>query len=793
MRPGSVAWGLALRCPGRSGFDAGQPQKYNQKSGARPPDVERAMGNQAIIGWSRGGRPRKQRSRLRTLVLYLQIGVLLLFGVGIGGIIGAFITVSRMLPKVTGYSPPEVTKIYSSDGVLLNTVGTENREYVSLKQVPKDLINATIAIEDSRFYEHSGVDFRGIARAVVENIRGGAISQGGSTITQQLARNVYLSQKRTISRKVREAILAVLIERNYTKPKILELYLNQVYYGSGAYGVQAASKVYFGKDVDHLDLSQCALLAGLPRAPSTFSPHVNSEKAFARRDTVLARMAELRYITPEQHDKGKAERIRIEPLKPARFRSKAPYFTDYVKQYLGERYEYSDLVYRGGLRIYTTVNWQMQDRAQRALTRGIEAAKHSGQMNAMKGNGALICIEANTGYIRAMVGGEDYTKSMFNRAVQAQRQPGSSFKIFDYTAAVDTLGWDADHVVQGGRYYAPPDALGRVWAPRNYDGKYPGAMTIKQAVARSVNVPAVRTAMQVGLHTVIRYAHMMGIKSDIEAYPALAIGGIKGIRVIEMAAAYSVIASGGYYVEPTPIAKITDSQGTLIDEWVPQPRRILPDRTVGVMDGLFRAVVTSHGGTGYAVRDVLDARGKTGTTNDDVDAWFIGYVPGKLVTAVWTGNDDHKPMKHVWGGNVCAPIWRDFMLDAVRVYKDTHPDTSKPKPAQPASRRRANRREARTRTENPTPQDQNQRPEQETGLGTIRVRICDTSQLLATRWCPSTHIETFVEGSQPTTYCNIHGPGAGSTDNGGASPSDDTGGGDRGLRLTPPPPILPER
>jgi 1A family penicillin-binding protein len=614
-----------------------------------------------------------------------------------------------------------------------------------------------------------------------------------------LARNIYLSQKKAFTRKAREAVLAVMIERNYTKSKILELYLNQVFYGSGAFGVEAAAKTYFGKDASELDLAECALIAGLPQRPTDYSPHVDLEAAVNRRNVVLDRMAELGKITPEERDKAKAEKPRIVPLKPTKYRSKAPYFTDYVKRYLREKYEYGDdLIYRGGLRVYTTLNYQMQVAAQKAVTEGIGSAIRGRQMNALKGNGALVCVEPSTGYIRAMVGGTSYEKSEFNRAIQAQRQPGSSFKAFVYTAAVAKLDWNANHVVQGGRYsYSFGD--GRVWSPRNYDDRYPGAMTIKQAVAKSVNVPAVRTAMEVGLGEVIKYARIMGIKSDIEQYPALAIGGIKGIRVLEMASAYNVFASGGVYAEPTPIVRITDSQDQVYDEQPPENRPALQQKTVKVMDELFRAVVTS--GTGRSVSSIPEARGKTGTTNADVDAWFIGYVPGKLTCAVWAGNDDHTPMSHVWGGNVCAPIWKKFMQTALRVQAaNREKDKTADKPQQPKQQvqYRPTRPEPTGETQTQTPPEQDINEEfnlpNETEMGTVRVKICEDSQLLATRACTTWHTEEFEQGAQPTQYCNIHGSRRQrGTENGtNPSPRPTTTGEGGGYRMTPPPPILPD-
>ncbi len=728
----------------------------------------------------------------------MQIGLLLVFGIGIGAICGTFLSVSRVLPKVTDYSPPEVTKIYSSDNVLLATVGEENREVVKLEEIPKNLVNATVAIEDSRFYEHGGVDFRGIARAAVKNIIGGKIDEGGSTITQQLARNVFLTQRKTISRKMREAVLAVMIERSYTKTKILELYMNQIFYGSGAFGVQAASKAYFGKEVKDLDLSECAMLAGLPQAPTRLSPHRNVEAAINRRNIVLARMQDLDYITPEKRAKAKAEDPRIVDLKPTKYRSRAPYFTDYVKEYLADKYSYDDMIYRGGLHVYTTVNYRMQESAQRALAAGIRRARASGQVSRTKGNGALISIEPGTGYIRAMVGGADYTDreaGEFNRALKSRRQPGSAFKAFVYTAAVDSLGWDANHVVLGGRYtYSFGD--GRTWSPKNYDGKYPGSMTIKKAVANSVNVPAVRTAMQVGLSTVVRYAHLLGIKSEIEAYPAMAIGGIRGISPIEMAGAYTVFASEGMYAEPTPIAKITTADGAIIEDIIPKPRRVISERTAKVMDELFRAVVT-QGTARRILSGFPEARGKTGTTNNDVDVWFIGYVPKKLVTAVWVGNDNNTSMRNVSGSGVCAPIWKDYMHDAIRVYNDTHrtAPSHKPKDTTAQKPRTENR-------DNATPRDEINAVE-ETDNGAVRIKICNESQLIARRACPSWHTETFAKGTEPTAFCNIHGNTPRGEGGGNPANTGDTGnntqptpapaegaGQDNGeMRMTPPPAI----
>jgi len=673
-------------------------------------------------------------------------------GLGIGAVGAIFYSVSGTNIELSVRTTKEDTKIYSSDGVeLASLFQEEHRERVPLESIPPNLRNATIAIEDSRFYQHSGVDIRGILRALQQNIRYHQVVQGGSTITQQLARNVYLTRRKTLTRKLQEAALAIRIESQYPKDYILEVYLNQVYYGSGAYGVQTASRIYFGKDVKDLNLAECALLAGMPKRPSSYSPFVDIAAARRRRDTVLDRMAELGYITEQAADEAKREPIRLASKKPIKRPYRAGYFVDYVVGQLIDRYG-EELVTSGGLRVYTTLNWRMQQTAQRAVAEGVARAKH---LNV--GQGALIAIEAKTGHIKAMVGGTNYFKTQFNRTVQGPgRQPGSAFKAFVYTAAIDRGVVTPDYVIKvPGRHGVRagqlryPDGKGGWWTPRNYDGRYYPSATVRKAVAKSINVQAIKVAEMVGIEEVIKYAHLMGIKSELEPYMPLAIGGIKGIHPIEMAAAYAVFASGGIYAEPMAVTKITDTEGGVIEENQPQARRVLSEKTVAQMDELFREVVTA--GTGRAVRDVPGARGKTGTTNEDRDAWFVGYIPDKIATAVWVGNDDYRPMRHVWGGNVCAPIWREFTLEALRVYRE-----------QEAKSKSRERRHLKAREVGPAPPAAEPAPEPtsepaEAG-GVVRVTICAESQLLATKWCPSTYQDTFTADAAPDRYCNIHGP-----------------------------------
>lgn len=670
-------------------------------------------------------------------------------GVGIG--LAMFISLSSVLPKIQDVEAPEATIIYSSDGVVLGRIFREDRTNVPLKDMPSYLREATVATEDARFYTHSGVDMRGIARALWANISGSRLKQGGSTITQQLARNVYLTRRKTIERKVQEAVLAILMERHYTKDKILELYLNRVYYGSGAFGVQAASKVYFGKNVDQLSLSECALLAGMPQKPSGYSPHEDLEAAIARRDTVLKLMYQHGYIDENEWDQAKNGKLTIVPLRKGRSTFKAPHFVDYVTRLLKARYG-DDVLFSGGLRVYTTLNYEMQQAAEKALREGVKKYERSRRVS----EGCFIALEPVTGYVRAMVGSVD-PASQFNRCTQGYgRQPGSAFKPFVYATAFEKLGWKPSHRLQDGPFTIHV-AGSEPWSPKNYDDRWHGTVTIEQAVARSINIPAIRAAQAVGVQNVIKYARAMGIKAELEPYLALAIGGVKGVPPIQMASAYGTFANGGVHVEPCAVVRVTNGRGEIIEDYVPEGIPVLTQRTNSYVDQCLRSVVVSPYGTGKNARRVPEARGKTGTTNDDKDAWFIGYVPGKLVAACWVGNDDWTPMRAAYGGMVCAPVWSEFMLKAVPIYDRIHKD---------ANERAARKRQVVRVNENldgdNERRDERGRAEPEADVSTTDsddvtvLRVCEESQLLATSACPSTRTERFVKGTEPASYCTIH-------------------------------------
>lgn len=694
--------------------------------------------------------PRRRRSRVRSFVTALQILILVGISASVGAGLAMFVSLSTVLPKIDEIEAPEATIIYSSDQVVLARIFREDRTNVPLKDMPKSLRDATVAIEDSRFYQHSGVDMRGIVRAVWANVRGHRLAQGGSTITQQLARNVYLSRVKTVERKAQEAVLAILMERHFDKDRILELYLNRVYYGSGAFGVEAASKVYFGKDVGQLNLSEAALLAGMPKKPSGYSPHEDLEAAIGRRDVVLQRMAELGYITPDERDQAMNEKITIVPRARGRKSYKAAHFVDYVVKQLRERYG-EDLLFNGGLRVWTTLNYGMQQAAEKALREGVHRFEKSKRVT----EGCFVAIEPGSGYIRAMVGSVD-PASQFNRCTQGDgQQPGSSFKAFVYAAAFAEGGMTPRTRIKD-EPTPYPGANGKVWRPRNYDGRWHGWVAIKAAIAQSINIPAIKVADKVGIGKVIQYAELMGIHSKLQPYLSTAIGASE-VKPLEMASAYGTFANGGKHVEPVSVVRVTNSRGDIIEDFTPEGRQVISEHVNDLIDECLRAVVVGRGGTGYNAAAVSEARGKTGTTNDDRDAWFIGYVPNKLVAACWVGNDNNTSMRGAYGGLVCAPVWREFMLKSIPILdKITATEEKGSKPKQTAK----NPDERKTDGADSRKRERTRSPEADVVAtdesDVAEYAICDVSGKLATDNCPS-HMVQFVRGTQPKSYCSTHG------------------------------------
>jgi penicillin-binding protein 1A len=580
----------------------------------------------------------------------------------IGTLAGVVYSYSRHLPdinKMADFQPSRATRIYARDGSLLATLYKQNRTWVPIATIPQRVREAFVATEDRNFYRHHGVDFYGIVRAGIADYRHRDL-QGASTITQQLARALFLSNERSISRKIQEALLAMEIERYYTKGEILERYLNLIYFGAGAYGVEAAAHTYFGTGVGRLTLAQAALLAGLPAAPSAYSPYVSLERAKERQHHVLDRMVAAGYVTQAQAGAAADGSLGLIGDRPTGLQSfRYPYFTTYVDHVL-ERTFGTQAVYEGGLEVDTTLDPQLQRAAQEAVDWGVGRAVSEG-INAHQA--ALVAIRPQTGEIVAMVGGAGpfSLRNQFNRAWQTARQPGSSFKVFVYTTAIDT-GMPPTSIVDD----APvsyPMGDGTQWAPQDDDFRFLGPITLRYALAQSRNVVAVRLAEQLGIDRVIAYAHNMGVKSPLEANLSLALG-TSGVSPLDMASGYATLADQGIHIDPSPLRVVRDALGTpILDNRLPQEVEVVSAGTAYVMTSMLEDVINA--GTGYPNAQIgRPAAGKTGTTSDFHDAWFVGFTPD-LVAAVWLGNDDYRRMSESYGGNVPARTWARFMKAAL--------------------------------------------------------------------------------------------------------------------------------
>ncbi len=604
--------------------------------------------------------PRRRRRWLRTFLLLVGIATLLVGTAGVVTVLWAFAILPRSLPPVTAlesFQPMQGTKLYDDNDELITELHSERRIFVPLAQIPQSLRDAIIATEDRRFYSHWGIDPIGIARAIVQNYRKGRIVEGGSTITQQLTKVLFLTPDRSLERKLKEAVLALELERRYSKDRILEMYLNQVYFGHGAYGVEAAARTYFGKSVSELTVRESALIAGLVRAPSNYSPFERPEAAKLRRELVLRRMAE--YGVLKDQDARRLARTDLGLIPPERRRTTGQYFLEYVTQQLEAKYG-ADLVFKGGLNVYTTLNPFMQLAAERAVREGLKALEG----RTVKGKpaehpeGALVCIEPQTGHIKALVGGYDFFRSEFNRAVLGRRQPGSAFKPFVYIAALEQGFTPATRIDDAPVVY-PVGRNGQPWKPENYDRTFRGPTTLQEAVEESINVVTIKLQEQVGVSHTIQVARRLGITSDLTTDLTLALGS-SDLSLLELTSAYSALANQGTWVPPTTIRYITDSSGKLIEEYVPEGREAVSPDVAYVMTHMLRGVVER--GTGQGARALgRPVAAKTGTTNDYSNAWFIGYTP-RLATGVWVGYDRPKSLgQDETGSRVAVPIWTAYM------------------------------------------------------------------------------------------------------------------------------------
>jgi penicillin-binding protein 1A len=682
---------------------------------------------------------------LWSIVLVLVVG----FGVA-AGIFAAFLKDLPSLDGLEEYQPSVATTLYSDQDEPFHSFYEQRRILVPLDKIPTQLKQAVLAVEDSRFFEHHGLSARAIARALIMNVLARRKAQGGSTITQQLARGLFLTPEKNVSRKIKEALLSVEIEKRYSKEKILELYCNLVYFGHGAYGVEAAAQTYFKKSVGELALAEAAMVAGLPSAPNRFSPIVNPQLARRRRDHVLNRMVDEKIITRAEADA--ASRTPFNETLFTRSSTIAPYFVEHVRQQLEETYG-AYALYNTGLKVYTTLNLKMHRAAEEALvgglrdldkTRGYRPAKAEEmrgrigpyaprpgeilpgtvvqvkpksvevQLGRYRGEipfdtltwaklanpaetfregapilvrvlavneqrkmaelgleqhpeleGALVALDPRDGAVKAMIGGYDFERSKFNRATQAKRQPGSAFKPFIYAAAFDR-GRTPSTVIDDSPISFHTRVGGQVveWSPRNYDRKFHGPTTLRRALENSVNVVTVKLLQDVGVDPVIKLAHQVGIESELRREIALALG-VSEVTPLELVSAYGVFANGGVRAEPFAIRKVTDQQGRILEQHVTETQEVMRPETAYVLVNVMKGVIER--GTGARARVIeRPLAGKTGTTDDATDVWFVGFSPS-LAAGVWIGYDIKRSLGSAeTGGRLALPIWVSFMQKVLR-------------------------------------------------------------------------------------------------------------------------------
>ena len=603
--------------------------------------------------------------KISVSVVMILITVVFVFG------ILAYFYFTYGLPSIEtlrNYKPSTITRFYADDGELIAEFFQEKREVVSLDRMPDHLIQAFVAGEDARFFQHKGLDYLAIFRALFRNIFSGEILQGGSTITQQVVKSLLLSPEKSFARKIREAILAYRIEKNLTKEEILFLYLNQIYLGHGAYGVAAAAENYFGKSIEELNLAESALLAGLPQAPSKYSPLNHPDQAKKRQQYVLYRMVDIGFISDGQLGRALQTPLTFKQ-KQNSFMDKAPYFVDVVRKYVEDKYG-KDALYKKGLRVNTTIDLNFQRMAQDAVEAGLKEIekrqKYEPADAPMAPEGSLLCFDLTSGYVKAMVGGRDFGKSQFNRAIQARRQTGSAFKPIVYASALDRGYTPTSLIVDAPTIYEWGE---KRWKPKNYGEKFLGPITFRNALTHSVNVVTVKIAEDIGLNTIIDYAKKMGISSPLQNDLSMALGS-SSLSLFELTNAYAVFANQGKTFRPIFIKKILDSDGNLIEEnlpffypkKVPDPEgeQVLSPQTAYLMTYLLEGVV-QHG-TGWKARALKrPVAAKTGTTDQFIDAWFIGYTP-EFITGVWVGFDDEKSLgENETGARAASPIWVTFM------------------------------------------------------------------------------------------------------------------------------------
>ncbi|UCG52106.1 MAG: PBP1A family penicillin-binding protein [Candidatus Latescibacterota bacterium] len=648
----------------------------------------------------------------------------------LGAFVGVYQYFARDLPstaRLENFEPSLKTQVFAADSSLIGELYQQNRVLIPLEDIPEHFTDAIIAIEDRKFYSHWGIDLFGILRATIRNLQAGEIVQGASTITQQLARNLFTMFDVSMTRKIKEAILALKIERTYSKDEILEMYLNQIYFGSGAYGVEAAAREFFRKGVKDLTIGEAALLAGLPKNPRDYSPHLNLDRAMQRRETVLNSMVDAGKL-----ERAVADSVASTPIKlgeAAAGEQFAAYFLEHVRQYLEDKYG-ADRIYNDGLQVYTTLDPYLQKVAEDSMEthlKRIEAARRYDQTKEKYETlreeeeevkleyvqSAVIAIEVQTGYVRAMVGGRSFKHSNWNRAVQAKRQPGSAFKPFIYIAAIENGYTPADIVLDAPIVLDLPNC--DVYKPRNFKERFDGEITMRYALNKSINVAAVRVLLSLGPASAISAAHRMGVKSPLDPVYSLALG-TEEVSLLEITSAYGTIAAGGVRAEPIVVKSVFDRDGKLLEENPIYREEVLSPQTSFMITSMLESVVNEGTGRGARLMGLMEpVAGKTGTTDEYTDAWFVGFTP-EIVVGVWTGFDIKKSMgKNMTGARASLPTWTEVMKAS---YRD--------------------------RQGEPFPE-----PE-----GIVHRVVCEETGLLAMSRCKRARREVFIDGTEPQRACD---------------------------------------
>ena len=575
---------------------------------------------------------------------------------------------TRDLPQITsleGFQPSAVTRVFSADRILIAELYAQRRDPVELSRIPDNLKTALLTIEDRRFFKHSGIAIRGIIRAMVKNLLEGGYAEGASTITQQLAKTLFLTPRKAIIRKLREAILALQLEQRYTKNEILAFYLNQVYFGSGAYGAAAAAQRYFNQPIENLTLAQCALLAGVLKAPSRYSPLIHPELALQRRNLVLSQMFATQAINARTYQEALQEPVLTIPGQIVG--QKAPYFIDFIKNHL-ELLFGADMVYKGGLTVTTTLSAQLQTVAEEAIAAGIDQLAYRiphndhNDLSTANPQAALVAIDVDTGGIISMVGGNDYTQTKFNRAVTALRQPGSAFKPIVYALAIE-LGYNQDQTLLDAPVIFQQGENNKDWQPQNFSKTYSGEVSLRWALAQSKNIPAIRLIEKIGPSSVVQFAHSLGISANLRPSLSLALG-TSEVSLLELTAAYGVFADRGTYTNPFGISEVRNKIGELLWTIKPEQHIAMSRASAAIITDMLTEVIRS--GTGRAAgRLPGPLAGKTGTTDQFKDALFIGFSP-KILVGVWVGNDEATPLgPNETGARAALPIWIAFMQRAL--------------------------------------------------------------------------------------------------------------------------------